>query len=539
MFIGLTAHNYRAFPKVTFEPKHLTFLLGPNNSGKSSLIQLLKILAQTAAASSRGDKTQSALALGGPFATVLDASDLFRSDSEEVMRLQIRSTVRQPRDDETRYYTLLEILDFAARIGITSDKRNVQQHSRSIRRHLQSGGGRISERSLIKLIRDTFSDISPEEGKRLLEVVQDFYFRHLRPRRNPHQMKDEDVARELNVVREHLIQEVRVEEYFRRQLNLNAVCTLDVALSLQGKNIKLDSASLYIASEEVFRAERTGSGVEVSEIGVSDEGEASLSRIGSEGRVNLDGSIFTFLIEEARRPPSTRVGTIVGEIRSSISALNPVYVGPYRSKPSSVYVIPEHGGALDYVFDVVRRISEDEDRTQRLNEIARQFGFHLNLPKLVESVYALSIGKTAELRHFPASSVGFGLVHLLPILDALAFASDGRLIVVEQPEAHLHPELHAKIADMFISVAKTFPKSIFVIETHSDHLLSRIGRRMRDAKFVVPEEVAILYVDQSEAGLSKLSQLRIDERGDFQWPLGFISSKLMDQVGQLPPPPGL
>ena len=75
-------------------------------------------------------------------------------------------------------------------------------------------------------------------------------------------------------------------------------------------------------------------------------------------------------------------------------------------------------------------------------------------------------------------NVGSGLLSLVPIL-LLALAPGPRLLVVEEPELHLHPRLQASVGDILAGVARR-PGSCCIVETHSEHVLLRILRRIRE-----------------------------------------------------------
>lgn len=130
--------------------------------------------------------------------------------------------------------------------------------------------------------------------------------------------------------------------------------------------------------------------------------------------------------------------------------------------------------------------------------------------------------------------VGVGVSQILPVLVG-AFAAHGRIVAIEQPELHLHPALQAELGDLFISSALGGRENRFILETHSEHLILRIMRRMRDTVNgkrpdgippVRPEDVAILYVEpksESEPA-SVVRELELDEEGDLldPWPGGFF-----------------
>jgi hypothetical protein len=127
--------------------------------------------------------------------------------------------------------------------------------------------------------------------------------------------------------------------------------------------------------------------------------------------------------------------------------------------------------------------------------------------------------------------IGIGISQVLPVLVS-AYASTGKIVAIEQPEIHLHPALQAELGDVFIESALGERRNTFILETHSEHLILRLMRRMRDTcegrlpaglPPVRPEDVAILYV-QSKDAAAVVRVLELDEEGQFldPWPGGFF-----------------
>jgi hypothetical protein len=133
--------------------------------------------------------------------------------------------------------------------------------------------------------------------------------------------------------------------------------------------------------------------------------------------------------------------------------------------------------------------------------------------------------------------VGIGISQVLPVL-VHAYADEGKIVAIEQPEIHLHPALQAELGDVFIESALGERKNTFLLETHSEHLILRILRRVRETtekrlpegmEPIKPEDISVIYVEPTPNG-SIVKHLTVTPDGDFAepWPGGFFAERLED-----------
>jgi predicted ATPase len=114
---------------------------------------------------------------------------------------------------------------------------------------------------------------------------------------------------------------------------------------------------------------------------------------------------------------------------------------------------------------------------------------------------------------FRPKNVGFGISYVLPIVLALLTAEEGKIIVLENPESHIHPRGQAELGKL-IALAAQSNAQIFV-ETHSDHILNGIRVAVKENQ-IVKENVNILYFDKTtneNESFTNIHKLRIDKNG--------------------------
>jgi predicted ATPase len=120
------------------------------------------------------------------------------------------------------------------------------------------------------------------------------------------------------------------------------------------------------------------------------------------------------------------------------------------------------------------------------------------------------------------TDVGFGVSQVLPVVTLLQYVPKGSTVILEQPEIHLHPLAQASLADVIINAA-THRKVQVIIESHSEHLLLRLQRRVAEEELKA-DDVRLYFCD-SPRGVSKLERLRLDLYGQIDnWPENFMGN---------------
>lgn len=133
---------------------------------------------------------------------------------------------------------------------------------------------------------------------------------------------------------------------------------------------------------------------------------------------------------------------------------------------------------------------------------------------------------------YRATNVGFGLTYVFPIILASLAARPGSLLIVENPEAHIHPRGQSRLADL---LARTAASGIqVIIETHSDHILN--GIRLAVKNGILPaQDAQVYYFGRTEQPdfAATYTEVKIDRDGRIaSWPSGFFDEweKSLEQL---------
>ena len=135
--------------------------------------------------------------------------------------------------------------------------------------------------------------------------------------------------------------------------------------------------------------------------------------------------------------------------------------------------------------------------------------------------------------------VGVGISQMVPVIVASLRKQDG-VLGIEQPELHVHPAIQVGMGDLFIKAAagdedKLTSGKTMLIETHSEHIMLRLLRRVREQTEdevppgvlgLTPDDLSVIYVESSIEGV-RFRPLRVSPDGDFvdRWPHGFFAER--------------
>ncbi len=120
------------------------------------------------------------------------------------------------------------------------------------------------------------------------------------------------------------------------------------------------------------------------------------------------------------------------------------------------------------------------------------------------------VGSHAPTKDLKPKNIGFGISYSLSIVVALLSAQPGALLIIENPEAHLHPHGQSKLAEL-IALTAMSGVQIF-IESHSDHIFNGI-RKAIHANKINKEKVKIHYFELDEQNATKSTEIQLSDKG--------------------------
>ena len=276
--------------------------------------------------------------------------------------------------------------------------------------------------------------------------------------------------------------------------------------------------------------------------------------------ITLGAQTFTLM----RKSDDDFIQTILGKAIKEPKKLDAIqHLGPFREVPFDDDKIPQMtdesrwekgAGAWEALAQDPELLEKTNDYMQNVLKLRYSIN-RLNPPNQPQSTKLLHYKDNDEDNGIDVglSDVGIGISQLIPVvIGALDNSQNYGIFAVEQPELHIHPALQVALGDMFIDAIKNNNRTM-LIETHSEHLLLRLLRRVRetteseqtepeqteqaeseqnDYKYKLkPDDLSILYVrvpPTSESEVSEFIPLGVMDEGDFDgpWPEGFFDERL-------------
>ena len=305
---------------------------------------------------------------------------------------------------------------------------------------------------------------------------------------------------------------------------------------------------VYKFDNAEFRLKHTSEGLGVDFELLTNSSKFQFLRTASKLR-RLPSPIKTYLF-----PGETRYfyqnADFLGEFESAYEKLmdSIYYLGPMREYPKRDYVwsgSPPAGVGQKGEYAVAAILSATRDEEKRdpgnkkgkidfqnviaywLQKLGLIQEFRIEEIREGSSLYRAVLRMPGSEAEVSLTDVGFGVSQVLPVLVLLYYVPKGSVVLMEQPEIHLHPAVQSRLADLMLIVAKTRKLQI-ILESHSEHILRRFQRRVAEGKASSAD--LSMYFVSTNRGVARADDLNLNEWGEIEnWPEDFFG----DEMGEI------
>lgn len=223
------------------------------------------------------------------------------------------------------------------------------------------------------------------------------------------------------------------------------------------------------------------------------------------------------------------------EYNLTMFARNFIHIEPFRNEPKRTELVTNFkfnsvGSKGENTLSTVIGLNVDKEKNKSKFNVKNEINHWLNEFDLAQSIdveelknntYSLVIKNKFTGHVCNIVDVGVGTSQLLPIIIESVISPNGSILLIEEPETHIHPNAQAKLAELFADCSKKF-NSQFFIETHSLYLVRQL-QILVAKKALSPDEIGIYYFEQDHNG-SHIKNMELYENGQFveEFPKGFF-----------------
>lgn len=526
--------NYKAFIQGELEIKPLTILLGANSVGKSSLIQLLLMLQQTAKETKNG-YNKSAFKLNGEFVSLGENINLLRNkDKEQKLGLSFdleKAYTRQLSQElPLLFYRFIDKVFFALVPDFKEKSENQKNEWRTNRvvflNYLTEARKEYKNLDSAYFYSFIFSFL--DQQKEIIGIYD--FLKSLIP------LLQKGNVCTLSLLFNYVEGNKAVTNSFEI-CEVSILCEHKNLLSVKINNdkngktgilnsdfIKEESCCLVHSYIDYITSMFMNSGSNLFHLFT--EGVISFDNLFYERREKYSLSLLFFI---------RIIQIAIQNLEKTFGGINVNYVSPLRAYPKRYYFLDRThvSSSLDTLNgDLIAELLKEKISLRNdVNKWLQHFNMSIDVESIEEIIHKLKINQNGL--SLDITDVGFGVSQILPVIVQGFFAKHGSLTLIEQPEVHLHPRMQADLGDLFIDIALPNKDKCrecdkyLLIETHSEYLLKRIRRRMA-MKEIRPSDVAIYIVKENkELNCSELQKIKINQFGSFEWPEEFYGGELL------------
>lgn len=214
------------------------------------------------------------------------------------------------------------------------------------------------------------------------------------------------------------------------------------------------------------------------------------------------------------------------------------YIGPFRLMPPRFFSLT---GQIRYPYTGIKGENayyilgnSKRENSSLVEDVGKWYsnhfdGWYLDVSESKSPLLEVVLYKEDKKVQVNIADVGQGMSQALPLIIRAYMEIKSSLIILEQPELHLHPAAHGDLAELFAESALKKQQN-YLIETHSENFLLRIRRMIVEDNFALkPEDVIIYWVDKDEDNGNFLEKITIDEKGVLSnWPEGVFTENVQE-----------
>lgn len=526
MLKSISVNNYKAFREASFDFKPITVFLGENSVGKSSILQLLLLLKQTAVISIFNE--DSPLKMYGYFAKMGMPENLFHNkDVTKPFEVSVKFS-----NDKISKKMMGLLRDYVVSVANISYFLPIK----ALLEWRSAFKGDVTERNsfydLVKLLADVLSKEKLDRYKDNLGYAIS----------TNSLLADWDIQ---DLSSENLMSIYDMLAYLKEEVKGCDEYVVSYSFVIYNKRLSIQKVTISVKECKLFCIEKRGSEVSVTSDATT-LNEMQIKAVASCFKPNY--SIFECFSYPYHSGSSKRdttksnymlkiVELVLKEFVEEFRYTRLNHVGPLRASPKRYYVLDKESYSTYWDCSdgeaVVELLKNRDYVREKTNRWLERFGFNVNISESEDVIHHLLINQNAI--DYDITDVGFGVSQILPIIVQGYLAFKDSLTIIEQPEIHLHPQMQAELANLFVDIVSYKDRNM-IIETHSEYMLRRLRRLMSDPDFkdIRPKDVALYYFEGVDLEKGKdfvsIRPLEISSSGSFEWPKSFYETELDDNL---------
>ena len=512
MIHEINFNNYKAFKTGQLRIRPITILLGTNSAGKSSIIQLLLMLAQTF---NSGKYRNNALKLNGDFVKLGENRNIFHNKKTNI---PIEFSIIYDCEDFSYIYGRTKEKIYELAYSLKNIYNSIQEKEVS-KNKIVSKWSRINKsididisksfdeifKEIISLKRKINLKLNKISDKEYEKIVSAFFnsYRFRRKKESFYSLKDKKIIIDfkplihafefIKKINDLKISKINLQYTFAHNTKNNSIYIR--SLKFTGENVLL--------LEYIYKNEKHGKYHTLKSDLLSNEIMDKYSNAFGK-LIDLDKLIISesyFMSDKKTKDFFNEMlveflELTISQLMEVLSYNNINYINPLRAYPRRYYFQEEINNSVSInTVDLVQLIDIFKEKTEikrSVNSWFKKFNLNIDIAQLEEVIHKIRVyhhGLPLDL-----TDVGFGISQVLPIIAQCYLAKTNSITFIEEPEIHLHPKMQADLADLFIETYKTVNgNKNFVIETHSEYFLKRLRRRISENE-ISSDDVVIYFV---------------------------------------------